>query len=1246
MNNYYQYVPCPGTTGGIFYSNVGPAWTQPGPYINFTTPPDPEKVPMGGCYRVAIVQLESLPSGYVQIDWNTITGFTAPTCEDCNNFPPTEPCLNCPAGYILQEGDCIQEQFLPAVYTGGLLEVQAGARSGGYGSFGLRLYPDISSYVFPLYGNGATVVGYTVRDNNGAGVVVPTLLGAWGSPLLSNLWGMYDTGSGCPATGQTGGRLNTVGVWTTPAAVNDYPPYDTPICFEFCVTIDTPKQYLIGIAGDNKVEISINGVQTVFLDVPNGNITVPFFYWHVFPYTFTIPGEYTIKVCGINLQNFNPNPQPTIANFGAEIYDIDLATFQATLTTPATAPPNCGNVALDLEPYIIFSTRDYIGQSIADPDNPGDWTCPEGSILDECNGVPQCVYTVSVPTLPCGYEFVPCCGGDSVFYQISEGIPLTENATYLFSGTGECYTVSSYNGPALALPFQIISISELTEIDNGCNDLLCQLPCVTCFCTRIRYTLGSGTPIDVDYYDCDSVQQLYTVPADGSWGPKVCMKNYSLPEGYEAEGFGDCVLDSDEEYICPPCYILEDCEGIVESIYSLDPALDVYADTNQSIMIAGSTVCWKVLTSSDPCECAVATTVTYVYNNCEDCKKRKGYKLTECTTGAIIYTTTDLSAYEFVFITTDCPGCWYVEPIDFVPPTDQPVTIVEGYDSCELCNATYYELIDCSGVKDNIITIDDLSDYVGKVIKIKYCPETCWEVNTTTPQDVTGTVYFDEKYIDCPACLLSLPAQCVTFTNTLDNLVSIDYVNAVGQIIKVDILAKGTTPKTCAVSWNIPITVIVTNYGECTDGQCPVIPQPKRQVTPGYDTAACSTEYYEKVECTFSELMYKDVLTERYGISNCCPEEDMKWIIKHEMLMLDVLINPDYNCTPTTTCDCPVIGATFLNTACPQVTSYILEKCNEPEVTEVVRLDNKYNVLGSVIVIDGICYTVAEPTNRLVTVYWTPGTIYGTCASAGCPPDVSYNCVDTITCVQYECTIIPLDGGTLFYKDCEGVEQQQSFPIGKNPFTVYICSIPNATSNDIYVTGSPFGFTFIQTPVICESSLNCVEVIGSGGTYQTLEECEAGCQPLVPRCMSYVVDQAPLAGTYVSVTYKDCNGNIVITPQEIIGEDGFCYQFCASEDVVPIVTLSEELVNTQYPLDPIRECTPNDASPCIGVNFRVSTPGTGTVTYTDCSEQTQIITYDGTEPIGHLTYACLAPPYDYIVSGTVDIKQQYGTCQC
>ena len=98
----------------------------------------------------------------------------------------------------------------------------------------------------------------------------------------------------------------------------------------------------------------------------------------------------------------------------------------------------------------------------------------------------------------------------------------------------------------------------------------------------------------------------------------------------------------------------------------------------------------------------------------------------------------------------------------------------------------------------------------------------------------------------------------------------------------------------------------VTNYGNCIDDECPPVPSPLlyRVVTPGYGVGTCSTEYYETVECNFSEWMYKDVLAERYGIANCCPDELMKWEIKHEMLMLEILINPNYICQGVTGCGC------------------------------------------------------------------------------------------------------------------------------------------------------------------------------------------------------------------------------------------------------------------------------------------------------------------------------------------------------
>ena len=40
----------------------------------------------------------------------------------------------------------------------------------------------------------------------------------------------------------------------------------------------------------------------------------------------------------------------------------------------------------------------------------------------------------------------------------------------------------------------------------------------------------------------------------------------------------------------------------------------------------------------------------------------------------------------------------------------------------------------------------------------------------------------------------------------------------------------------------------------------------------------------------------------RYGLTNCCPEDDEKWLIKKELIDLDALRDPDYICRPVTSC--------------------------------------------------------------------------------------------------------------------------------------------------------------------------------------------------------------------------------------------------------------------------------------------------------------------------------------------------------
>jgi hypothetical protein len=331
------------------------------------------------------------------------------------------------------------------------------------------------------------------------------------------------------------------------------------------------------------------------------------------------------------------------------------------------------------------------------------------------------------------------------------------------------------------------------------------------------------------------------------------------------------------------------------------------------------------------------------------------------------------------------------------------------YDDCETCNATFYQLTDCLGVADPIVTITDLSAYVGEVVELKYCPQICWEVTRIQPTEISGDVIVEQSFgsvcVDCLVALLT--PQCLAFTNTNTIPETIEYTDLEGITGLRLILGAGqTSPKACYLSYSARTTVTVTEYGVCIDGSCPPDPSPLvyRGVTPGYNTAACSTDYYEKVVCTYSELMYKDVLEKRYGISNCCPEEINDWEIKFEMLMLAVLVNPDYNCLPPANCGCR-------------------NQC-----------DCGY-----------ICSTILYPT---------------------CPNPTPVPPVDT--CFIYNVTIKVVIGGTvLHYKNCNGVDTAIAIPPSKNAVVYPVCGITGQTTDDIYCEFPVQTFSFIETQSTC-----------------------------------------------------------------------------------------------------------------------------------------------------------------------------------
>lgn len=159
----------------------------------------------------------------------------------------------------------------------------------------------------------------------------------------------------------------------------------------------------------------------------------------------------------------------------------------------------------------------------------------------------------------------------------------------------------------------------------------------------------------------------------------------------------------------------------------------------------------------------------------------------------------------------------------------EPLSI---FTNCEECTPRCYILVDCTDVTNTVLTSDDFEQYVGQVVKLSECPDTCWQVLES--QSCTGAACVSEviaSFETCVECLPPVPA-----------------------------------------------------------------PEPlelhPRRVKPGYYTPGCSPEYTENVNCNFAEQMYNQMLVDRYGLTICCDESRIKWSIKKELLDLKALYDP------------------------------------------------------------------------------------------------------------------------------------------------------------------------------------------------------------------------------------------------------------------------------------------------------------------------------------------------------------------
>ena len=338
--------------------------------------------------------------------------------------------------------------------------------------------------------------------------------------------------------------------------------------------------------------------------------------------------------------------------------------------------------------------------------------------------------------------------------------------------------------------------------------------------------------------------------------------------------------------------------------------------------------------------------------------------------------------------------------------------VEDVFIDCIECLRTYWVLIDCNGVSEDIYTYTDLTLYENKVIKIEGC-DTCWTVELTDEHINPITVNLVSSFDECIDCKTDLPCLCSKMTNVSDLPVDYAYLDCEHNLVDISLDPGVSTDKICAIQWYkkycncfileitintpgeeeiiifsvtntgellngypvysvcdgplctslffngtnwvitddldrilyilqtqtsgscplgiwvgangvpIPDTIIETYaedgircldipfayvdlfytdyveyFGECKEGVCPPpVFKNNRSVRPGYNTPNCNPDEYDKITCRFSQVMYKVVLEKRYGITNCCLDEDEKWLLKKELIDLQALKDPNYICS-------------------------------------------------------------------------------------------------------------------------------------------------------------------------------------------------------------------------------------------------------------------------------------------------------------------------------------------------------------
>lgn len=721
------------------------------------------------CY---FVELSTSCAGAITVGNPSATFVTCEACRSCG----------CPPGYT-QNGDiCEKIVTIPATIGETVYTVQPGSRNIDYGTLGTNFYtPNLSTLSYPIIENGTgnfqDASTFSLTDVNNT----------------TSVWG----------PGFSTSRLNSVGVWAG-AAPN---PLNEWIGFTHCLDLTDTGTYCIGIAGDNKVRLKIDGV--LVLEATN-NTDFNFKYWHVFEVTLT-QGLHVIELSGLNLGG--------AAAFGAEIYNVSLATLQSYATS--------ANPYLDVQLATVFSTFDKIGDNF-DVGEASGYTCPDGYTFSNCTADgPSCTLIQSVPFVLClpTYKVTDCTGAQAPF------VTNTDLSQYVGGYYKTCIENPEY--------------STLCYILRDCNRVNPDIYTTTDLSTYLWQSVeldgypGScfivtGVPVGGQCRDTEdvTVTKACTCPDAQTPWPDGCYCVYVEEVDYSTGA--DFIGEFGQGYLCCEdctrvCYILRPCAGDITPVTVCND-LSAYMDPPRVIKITGcGDICWTIEESRYACNNALFIEGEIVdYLTCDACLPP-----TPPTPPLVLHPRKVKPGYDSPNsnISVDYiqkVNCTFAEQV-------YNQMLVNRYGITVCCN----EDLTKWDIKKQVLDYELLIDPSLCKSTICYCPDPCFLSAIITVLPTCIAPYLIRATLD-PLCYppvvtsveitveSSLPCYCYT-TEILEvgpTPIIVGYIDCCCKDV-ITIYEEATTVNMCALYPPVtsePLSTNVTSSGLCSD-LC-VVPPP------------------------------------------------------------------------------------------------------------------------------------------------------------------------------------------------------------------------------------------------------------------------------------------------------------------------------------------------------------------------------------------------------------------------------------